>query len=208
MIFNNKEMNYNLHQKCGIIVDFILKASMARKSFDNITCVIIALKDNLDNNHYYNNKKNIYNNNINDAKNGNHHKKLLKDINNEFKITPPSNLPKGSYNALSQIKANNNGVELYKRRIKGNTLNTERYKNIKNIIKIFIKYQIQEKLIRKIIKKKNINKNNKIEIGNKTIITNVKKILNKSDISHRNIKKMESERTHSKKNIYKKKTTY
>ena len=57
MIFNNKEMNYNLHQKCGIIVDFILKASMARKSFDNITCVIIALKDNLDNNHYYNNKK-------------------------------------------------------------------------------------------------------------------------------------------------------
>ena len=75
MIFNNKEMNYNLHQKCGIIVDFILKASMARKSFDNITCVIIALKDNLDNNHYYNNKKNIYNNNINDAKNGNHHKK-------------------------------------------------------------------------------------------------------------------------------------
>ena len=50
-------MNYNLHQKCAIIVDFILKESMARKSFDNITCVIIALKDNLDNNHYYNNKK-------------------------------------------------------------------------------------------------------------------------------------------------------
>ena len=63
-------------------------------------------------------------------------------------------MSKGSYNALSLIKANNNGVELYKRRIKGNTLNTERYKNIKNIIKIFIKYQIQEKLIRKIIKKK------------------------------------------------------
>ena len=57
MIFNNKEMNYNLHQKCGIIFDFILKTSMARKSFDNIICVINALKDNLDNNHYYNNKK-------------------------------------------------------------------------------------------------------------------------------------------------------
>ena len=87
-----------------------------------ITCVIIALKDNLDNNHYYGNKYNIYNNNINEVKNGNHHKKLLKDINNEFRFTPPSNLPKGSYNVLSQIKANNNGVELYKRRIKGNSL--------------------------------------------------------------------------------------
>ena len=205
MIFNNKEMNYNLHQKCGIIVDFILKASMARKSFDNITCVIIALKDNLDNNHYYNNKKNIYNNNINDAKNGNHHKKLLKDINNEFKITPPSNLPKGSYNALSQIKANNNGVELYKRRIKGNTLNAERSKKIKNIKNI---YKISNSKKREIDKENNsknkINKNNKIEIGNKTNITNVKKILNKSDISHRDLKKMESERTHSKKTFIRK----
>ena len=82
MIFNNKEMKYNMHQKCGIVVDFILKAFMARKSFNNITCVIIALKDNLDNNHYYDNKYN----NINESKNGNHHKKSSKDINNDLEL--------------------------------------------------------------------------------------------------------------------------
>lgn len=30
---------------CGNIVDFVLKASMSRKSFDNVTCIIIAFKD-------------------------------------------------------------------------------------------------------------------------------------------------------------------
>ena len=35
----------DLNIKCGNFVDFILKASMARKSFDNITCVVIALKE-------------------------------------------------------------------------------------------------------------------------------------------------------------------
>ena len=44
MILENKEIKYNLHEKCGLIVDFILKASMARKSFDNVTCVLIAIK--------------------------------------------------------------------------------------------------------------------------------------------------------------------
>ena len=37
--------NCNIHEKCGIIVDFIMKASMVRKSFDNVTCLMIALND-------------------------------------------------------------------------------------------------------------------------------------------------------------------
>ena len=49
MIFNNshqmiKDYN-NIHTQCGKIVDFILKSAMVRKSFDNITCLIIALKN-------------------------------------------------------------------------------------------------------------------------------------------------------------------
>ena len=35
----------NLHNQSGFIVDLILKASLARKSFDNVTCLFIALKD-------------------------------------------------------------------------------------------------------------------------------------------------------------------
>ena len=37
--------NYSIHEKCGVIVDFIIKASMVRKSFDNVTCLMIALND-------------------------------------------------------------------------------------------------------------------------------------------------------------------
>jgi protein phosphatase 2C family protein 2/3 len=44
-IFSNEEIGKDINEKCGILVDFILKASMARKSFDNVTCVVIALKD-------------------------------------------------------------------------------------------------------------------------------------------------------------------
>ena len=35
----------NLHNQSGLIVDLILKSSLARKSFDNVTCLFIALKD-------------------------------------------------------------------------------------------------------------------------------------------------------------------
>ena len=40
-IFLNDELGNNINEKSGNIIDFILKASMARKSFDNITSVII-----------------------------------------------------------------------------------------------------------------------------------------------------------------------
>ena len=35
----------NLHDQSGLIVDFILKSALSRKSFDNVTCLFIALKN-------------------------------------------------------------------------------------------------------------------------------------------------------------------
>ena len=35
----------NIHSLSGLIVDLILKSSLARKSFDNVTCLFISLKD-------------------------------------------------------------------------------------------------------------------------------------------------------------------
>ena len=66
---NNKNNNKNdesideidLYTTCANIVDFILKVSMSRKSFDNVTCLIIAFKDLL-NNTKINNIQNITNN--------------------------------------------------------------------------------------------------------------------------------------------------
>ena len=57
MIINHFFKNgLNVHNICGKVVDFVLKCAMARKSFDNVTCLIVAFKDfgklnvNFDNN--------------------------------------------------------------------------------------------------------------------------------------------------------------
>ena len=201
MILKNKEINFNLHQKCGIIVDFILKASMARKSFDNITCVIVTLKDNFENNNNkYNHNANI---NENEVKIMKKPKKNLNEIKNDYKITPPSLLQKGSNNSLSQIKSINSSIDVNKNKLKGITLNAERSKKIRTINNRTSNNKKRDK--RKENNNKNkFNKNNKTEINNKSKINNIKKILNKSEISNLDSKKMESERAHSKKTFIKK----
>jgi len=46
MIINHFFKNgLNVHNICGKVVDFVLKCAMARKSFDNVTCLIVAFKD-------------------------------------------------------------------------------------------------------------------------------------------------------------------
>ncbi len=59
---NKKEINnsINMNSTCENIADFILKSAMLRKSFDNVTCIIVALKNLLVNN----NTQNFYNNYI------------------------------------------------------------------------------------------------------------------------------------------------
>ena len=73
---NSNDIN-DIHYKSGLIVDLILKASLARKSFDNVTCLFIGLKDFIQdkpngidiiksNNNELSNNININSNNIND----------------------------------------------------------------------------------------------------------------------------------------------
>ena len=40
----------NMHTTCGNVVDMILRMSMLRKSYDNVTCIMVAFKDLLYNN--------------------------------------------------------------------------------------------------------------------------------------------------------------
>ena len=53
MVLNNEEGT--IHDKCGKAVDLILKTAMIRKSFDNVTCVLVIIKDDLDSNNNNNN---------------------------------------------------------------------------------------------------------------------------------------------------------
>ena len=45
----NENNKVTLNSTSGKIVDFVLKAAMSRKSFDNVTCLLIAFKDLLNN---------------------------------------------------------------------------------------------------------------------------------------------------------------
>ena len=56
MIEKSKKNNIDIYNTCANIVDFILKMSMARKSFDNVTCLMVAFKDLLNNNKVEENK--------------------------------------------------------------------------------------------------------------------------------------------------------
>ena len=43
MSFRKNQTDKNLHSMCGTAVDIIIKTSLAKKSLDNVTCLLIAL---------------------------------------------------------------------------------------------------------------------------------------------------------------------
>ena len=45
MIFKQQASANTIHAKCGKAVDLIIKSAMMRKSFDNVTCLLVAFKD-------------------------------------------------------------------------------------------------------------------------------------------------------------------
>ena len=88
---NNVNDLNDIHYKSGLIVDVIIKSSLARKSFDNVTCLFIGFKDFLPekqngidinkNNNELNNNININKNKINPAFSSIATKKINDNIN-------------------------------------------------------------------------------------------------------------------------------
>ena len=73
MVLNEKEnliikQCKDIHNQSGLIVDLIMKSALARKSFDNVTCLFIALKE-LGMNFNEQNEKTLKNNNIKENNN-------------------------------------------------------------------------------------------------------------------------------------------
>jgi hypothetical protein len=113
----------DLYTTCANIVDFILKVSMSRKSFDNVTCLIIAFKDLLNDNANNKNKKDINDkNDKNDVKieekkeiEINDNKNEKKDINKEKSENNVDKndeiLPKLFNNKTNDLQTENNKNE-------------------------------------------------------------------------------------------------
>ena len=137
LIFPSNEIGNDINEKCGILVDFILKASMARKSFDNVTCVIIALKDDKE----MKNDKNIKIKNFKKEiiQNEDLNLEKINTINtNNIEIIKPTMpvIQKKSFNYLSHVShiyPKNNAIN---NKSLGITLNIDNSQHIRNIHKL------------------------------------------------------------------------
>ena len=122
MILNEKDNMLikeckNIHNQSGLIVDLILKSSLARKSFDNVTCLFIALKDlgikEIDQNEISNDKVT----------------KNAEGISSDNGITPQKIFPitpsEPSHGILSDQNKKNNFEKIYTIKRKSNVLSKQ-----------------------------------------------------------------------------------
>ena len=157
MIYNNKDNNIlvsqckDIHKQSGLIVDLIMKSALFRKSFDNVTCLLISFKEiwnsiSSENNKSDNDSKIILsslnsratNENENNIKRTRNYDLLKENINNNRINTNEKN--KTQYNIrtkdinenkieLNKVNFNNNKIS----NISNNSLNYN-YKNLNNNI--------------------------------------------------------------------------
>ena len=191
-ILNEKEKSgIDIYNTCANIVDFILKMSMARKSFDNVTCLIIAFKDlvNDNNNITKNNITNSYKKddikNLND-RNENSEEKLPNLVKNKTIFSMENideNKKKSHYKNKKMLNIKNLKIYHDEKSRNRNCLNSEELSHIirNNIIKStdnegndFLKYK--HKLALSIKKNKH---NKKLELDNSN--NNYNNIFNKNN---------------------------
>jgi len=159
---NQNNEKIDIYTSCANIVDFILKASMSRKSFDNVTCVIVSFKDfinGINSNHLQSqkNEKFIINNKEND--------KLPKIVNNINNLVENSQ----SLNSKNKITEENKKLKFPKKligeKIQINSIQKENKKENKTFENI-------------------LNKNIKLNL-NKNEYQNKKKVTSSGEISQR-----------------------
>ena len=181
--FNSSyDKRINMSTTCGNIVDLVLRAAMLRKSYDNVTCIMVAFKDLLvGNNNIENSKeinesessnlnekeKNIKNNNSNYVLLNGHKNKEINiinyehDKNNEKNFDNNNNLENNKYfmqiNKYNNTYNNNfifidNKIKNNENKNKSENRNKKEIKNHRRIAS-----QSQEKKIRELISLFSIN---------------------------------------------------
>ena len=162
----------NMHTTCGNIVDMILRLSMLRKSYDNVTCIMVAFKDllynnnsNFENSREFKRKENKYENrpNLKNLSFGLHKTHLNKDINtiNNENKEPQDYISNRRKYINYRYLEDNDELDINKEnklRRKNNNNSLDKEKEIENEIREgierdrrFIPSQSQEKKIRELI---------------------------------------------------------
>ena len=205
--------NVNIHEKCGLIVDFIIKSSMVRKSFDNVTCLMIAFNDftskekdekklnSISTEEYL---KNIYrlNNSVNNQVNQPNRKahKIINNMDNQRKAENDNH----AYNSgiisnphnknINKINNNNSAKDMPKNLLKANLKLTNFINaktNMPNNSNDFLPKTYRNTDSSIVAKKNynintmnNINNNNRVYIKKRKERNPPKKSVNKTDINN------------------------
>ena len=181
MVFNNtsKEFSNELNINCGNAVDLILKMSMIRKSYDNVTCLIVAFKD-INKHELEKDKKKENNINVNN------HKLNISIVSKDSNNKPVFKLNK---NKEKNSLLNKNKLPLLQLKINQNKTNNfglkKLFKNNNNNINIF-NYINKINANRKNLKKKEDNftiRNNSVPRQQNKIINKNSVTINKNDFS-------------------------
>ena len=176
----------NIHEKCGLIVDFIIKSSMVRKSFDNVTCLMIAMKDFVPNEKNENKLnsisteeylKNIYR--LNNSVNNQINSQIKKSINNVNNVREKTEVIKHKEQNISE----NNNNNVYKSTIIPDMNNKIMNKNNNHIAKENSKNLVKANLkLTNFINSKNNNLTNNMDDSNpKTYRNTVSSIIIKKN---------------------------
>ena len=161
MVFNSSdENNSSLNVSCGNIVDLILKMSMIRKSYDNVTCLIIVFKEREDL-RYSKSKKDI-----------------ILNCYNEIKFyNRISNSPAFKMNKIAEQSLFLNKNKLPSLQMMNRNRNNIKFKKLFKNSNYFSKY----------ISKININNINNITINNNSTLNRPKKREENENLKIRNI---------------------
>ena len=154
----------NMNSTCGNIVDIILRLSMIRKSYDNVTCIMIAFKDLIfEKNSKYKENNSIYKDKENTLQNS-YDKNILKTVNekqrknsnnNYIRLSKDIHLSKAENKNRKNISQENN-KPFYKKietKNNNNSSNNIEYNKFKNNFFIQIKKGKIKLILMKIIKK-------------------------------------------------------
>ena len=158
----------NVHNICGKIVDYVLKGAMARKSFDNVTCLIVTFKDLGDQKLFgkdFGKGDNI--NNLDHNNNSNNEEILNYDNNGNFN---------GKNTGENNINFNKK-MENKDEKKTNNTINDNINHNSNNYVQYNINQSINNNLnnnIHNINNNSNLNNNNKLNNNNQIMTNNNK----------------------------------
>ena len=178
----------DLYTTCANIVDFILKASMTRKSFDNVTCLIVAFKDLLSDEHISKNESKVNENKIEENKTNMENNDDTKKSQNEVKKDNHENYcgEKNDENKLPKLlktKLTDSSVENNKNESIENKKNNNMNKKKITIDKIQIRSIQKDNKINNNNALKKVNKNNELYSESPD-----KHEMNSGELSHRLIK--------------------